>query len=324
MSYASTGGQDIRWDPRRVEMGRNFGTKLWNAARFALSHLTPDDARTPRQPQRLADRWILARLAQAEADVTRAFEAFDLGAATRAAYDFTWSEFCDWYIEAAKPALRAGDATTRATLRHVLEGVLKLLHPVMPFVTSEIWEAVGSTLGVTREQLAWAPWPQATEAGDNEQAALRDFGRLQAAVGAVRALRVDADLPPGQVIPVLLQGDGAAALRAEAEVFSALARVRLEPDGATQGAALAQPVADVVLQLPLEGVIDVGAWTQKQKAKLAAQEAEAQRSRGKLGNERFVQGAPAEVVAEERRRLEEAERLIAAIRASLAQVGQNG
>jgi valyl-tRNA synthetase len=137
----------------------------------------------------------------------------------------------------------------------------------------------------------------------------------------VRALRVDADLPPGQVVPIAWAGEGADALRAEAEVFAALARVTpLPPDGAA-GAALSQPVDDLVLRLPLAGVVDVEAWRAKQHKRLAAQRAEAQRSRGKLGNERFVAGAPAEVVAEERRRLAEAERLIGAIEASLAQVG---
>jgi valyl-tRNA synthetase len=252
--------------------------------------------------------------------VTEALEAYDLGAATRAAYDFTWSEFCDWYLEAAKPALRDGDPRTRHTLRVALEGLLTLLHPIVPFVTSELWEAVGWATGVTgRPQLATSTWPvPATDAAD--PAAERGFARLQAAVAAVRALRVDADLPPGQNVPIAWEGEGADALRAEAEVFAALARVTPLAADAAVGAALAQPIDDLVLRLPLAGLVDVEVWQAKQRKRLAAQRAEAQRSRGKLGNERFVAGAPAEVVAEERRRLAEAERLIAAIETSLAQV----
>jgi valyl-tRNA synthetase len=333
MSHASTGGQDVRWDARRVEMGRNFCNKLWNAARFALGNLGgPSDAGPP---ERLADRWILARLAVASRTVTDALEAFDLGAATRAAYDFTWSEFCDWYLEAAKPALREGDPRTRHTLRTVLEGVLTLLHPIVPFVTSELWEAVGRAVGdEQRPQLAEASWPAVAEVpASSEDAASsadaasspdaeRAFARLQAAVGAVRALRVDADLPPGQVVPIAWEGEGAEALRAEADVFAALARVTpLTEPGVAVGAALSQPVDDLVLRLPLAGVVDVEVWKAKQRKRLETQQAEAQRSRGKLGNQRFVAGAPAEVVAEERRRLAEAERLIGAIEASLAQVG---
>jgi hypothetical protein len=160
MSHASTGGQDVRWDPRRVEMGRNFCTKLWNAARFALGNL--DGPTTPAPPSGSPTAGSCRAWSVASRAVTDALEAYDLGAATRAAYDFTWSEFCDWYLEAAKPALREGDPRTRHTLRTVLEGVLTLLHPIVPFVTSELWEAVGAALGETdRPQLAEAAWPTA-------------------------------------------------------------------------------------------------------------------------------------------------------------------
>ena len=320
MSHASTGGQDVRWDPRRVEMGRNFCTKLWNAARFALSHL--DGPRDDGPPERLADRWVLSRLASATRTVTEALEAYDLGAATRAAYDFTWSEVCDWYLEAAKPALREGDPRTRRTLQRVLDDVLTLLHPIVPFVTAELWEAVGRAVGdAGRPQLAEACWPQAA-AQRADPAAERAFARLQAAVGAVRALRTDADLPPGQVIPIVLEGPGAEALRGAGDVFAALARVELAPaEAPPAGASLAQPVDDLVLRLPLAGVVDVDAWRAKQHQRLVAQQRDAERSRAKLGNERFVAGAPPEVVAEERRRLAEAERLAGAIEASLARIG---
>jgi len=319
MSHASTGGQDVRWDPRRVEMGRNFCTKLWNAARFVLAQL--DGPIDERAPERLADRWILSRLRVAVAEVTDALEAYDLGAATRAAYDFTWSEFCDWYLEAAKPALRDGEPRTRHTLRVVLDGVLQLLHPIVPFVTSELWEAVGRAAGDgERPQLAVASWPEPLAAWQ-DAAAERDFARLQAAVGAVRALRADADLSPGQTVPIVIDGPGADALRAELEVFASLARIDpLDGDAAPAGGSLAQAVDDVVLRLPLAGLVDVTAWRNKQQKRLEAQRRDADRSRAKLANERFVAGAPAEVVAEERRRLAEAERLAEAIASSLRQV----
>jgi valyl-tRNA synthetase len=311
MAHASTGGQDVRWDPRRVEMGRNFCTKLWNAARFVRSNLDgPEDATVP---TRLADRWILSRLQAATDDVTAALEAFDLGAATRLAYDFTWSTFCDWYLEAAKPALREGDARTRATLREALEGVLTLLHPIVPFVTSELWEALGHD-----GQLGEAPWLR-SDPTRRDEAAERDFERLQAAVAAVRQLRADADLPPNQAVPLVLEGAGAEVLMRDATVFGALARATVLTE-APAGASLTQPVADVVLRLPFEGVVDVEAWTAKQRARLEAQRAEVARSTKKLANERFVANAPADVVAEERRRLAEAERLVGEISASLARV----
>ena len=130
MAYTSTGGQDIRWDDRRVEMGRNFTNKLWNAARFAMMNLSegmPDTKNV--KPETLADRWILSRLQRATEEVTRHLDAFDLGAATRAAYEFVWSEFCDWYLEAAKPELREGNALTKAVLARALTDILKLLQP---------------------------------------------------------------------------------------------------------------------------------------------------------------------------------------------------
>ena len=185
-AYLSTGGQDIKHDPRRFEQGRNFANKLWNATRFALMRLgeavpnlqgdddltayvrralVPGDLDLPRSQDvlallrgrddlTLADRWIISRLNAVTAEATAQLEAFDIGAATRTLYSFTWDEFCDWYIEAAKPALAEGKLGTLATLKAVLEHILKLLHPVMPFITSELYEALGH-----RRQLALRVWP---------------------------------------------------------------------------------------------------------------------------------------------------------------------
>src|SRR5690606_30437301 len=158
LSRASTGGQDVRWDDRQVEMGRNFATKLWNAARF----VTMQEGEAAEGPlggsPNLADRWLLSRLQRAVGEVTRALDELDLGAANRAAYDFVWSEFCDWYLEAAKAPLREGDGHTLRTVRHALDVLLRLLHPLMPFVTSELYAAIGR-----ETQVALAPWPEVDE-----------------------------------------------------------------------------------------------------------------------------------------------------------------
>ena len=132
-THMSTGGQDIRWDARRVEMGRNFNNKLWNATRFAfmnLDSINRDGEIDEGSPETLPDRWILSRLQRATREVTLHLEAYDLGAANRTIYDFVWSEFCDWYLEAAKPGLRGGDPRTRFVLKTVLTDILKLLAPV--------------------------------------------------------------------------------------------------------------------------------------------------------------------------------------------------
>ncbi|HKI58177.1 MAG TPA: class I tRNA ligase family protein, partial [Trueperaceae bacterium] len=316
VTHASTGGQDVRWDDRRVEMGRNFNNKLWNAARFARLQLAegPEEAGPP---VRLADRWILSRLQRAVEGATVALEAFDLGAANRLLYDFVWSEFCDWYLEAAKPALQAGDGRSRYVLRTALEAILALLHPMVPFITSELYEALGHDT-----QLGESAWP-AVDTSLLDAAAERDFKTLEAAVGAVRALRSDADLSPGQVVPVHLAGEAAGRVRAEREVAEALARARFRDEPAS-GPALTQVAPGLELRLPFEGLVDEAEWSGRQRKRLEKLRAERERSERKLSNVRFTENAPAEVVAEERRRLSEASDLIERVEAALAQLGTRG
>jgi valyl-tRNA synthetase len=313
MAYVSTGAQDIRWDDRRVEMGRNFANKLWNAARFTLMQLGDAPAEAPLPPHRLADRWITSRLQRAIGEITGHMESFDLGLAARALYDVVWSEFCDWYLEAAKGALRDGDAATRATLRSSLATLVRLLHPVVPFVTSELWEALGE-----EGQIALAPWPE-RDAALVDEAAERDFERLRAAVEGARQLRAEANLAPSQVMPLFATGDDAAFLRGERSTFEGLARATLL-DEAPQGATLNQPLPSVTLALPLAGLVDAAEWRARQEKRLAEARASRERSERKLANERFVQSAPDAVVAEERRRLAEALGLEAAIVSSLGRV----
>jgi len=313
LSRASTGGQDIRWDERQVEMGRNFATKLWNAARFVLMQEgEPGEGPLAGSPN-LADRWLLSRLQRAVREVTRALDELDLGAANRLAYDFVWSEFCDWYLEAAKAPLREGDAHALRTVRHALDVVLRLLHPLMPFVTSELYAALGHD-----EQVALAPWPEADDAlVDPESEAA--FERVQAAVTAARGLRSEAELPPSQTAEVWVAGPGAASLLEHRALIEPLARVALR-EGTPEGSALVGALPDVELRLPLAGLVDVAAYAARQRKRLEQARADAERSRRKLANEGFVKGAPAEVVAEERRRLEEAEALAARLERVLADI----
>ncbi len=316
MVYASTGSQDVRWDERRVEMGRAFANKLWNAARFALPHVSADGraaaAGAPAAPvTRLADRWIGSRTARAVEAVTEHLEALDLGLAARAAYEAVWSEFCDWYLEAAKPALRAADAGTRVTLRSSLGTFVQLLHPLMPFITAELWEALGNG-----EDLATAAWPEVDPHAFDE-AAEDAFAQLQAAVSAVRQLRVEANLSPGQVLDVVVEGPAAEVVAAEPEVFATLARARVL-EVLPAGASLARTLPACTVRLPLEGVVDVDAWRDRQRKRLADARSALARHQRKLNDERFVANAPAAVVTEERRRAEEAAGVAASIEASLA------
>jgi valyl-tRNA synthetase len=313
MAHVSTGAQDIRWDDRRVEMGRNFVNKLWNAARFTLMQLADSPAGAPAPSRQLADRWMMSRLQRVVQEVTDHLDAYDLGLAARALYDAVWSEFCDWYVEAAKAPLKRGDEGTRAALRASLEGLLRLLHPLVPFVTSELWLALGND-----RQLALADWPEVDPTLHDTEAE-RDFDRLRAAVVAVRQLRAEANLAPAQVLPIHVVGEDAAFLAREREVFETLARARLQEE-AVSGAALTQPLPTLTLSLPLAGIVDVAEWRARQERRLADARRERERSGGKLANERFVANAPEEVVAEERRRLAEAEALAKAIASSLERV----
>ena len=312
MAYTSTGGQDIRWDARRVEMGRNFSTKLWNATRFAFMNFGEAVPSTENvTPQTLADRWILSRLQRAVEAVTGHLNAYDLGAATRTAYDFVWSEFCDWYLEAAKPELRAENAATKAVLAKTLTDILKLLHPLVPFITSELYEAMGH-----EEQLGRASWPQVNPDLIDE-AAERDFVRLQNAVTGVRNLRTEGNLPPSQEVSVFAGGAGAETLRANRAVLKSLTRAVML-DEPVAGPSLTQVVPELELKLPLSGLVDLDEWRSRQEKRLKDAQMNREKSAKKLGNAKFVANAPAEVVAEEQRRLAEADELMAGLTATLA------
>lgn len=326
-TFLSTGGQDIKHDPRRFEQGRNFANKLWNATRFALMRLgeaapnmTDDEnlsayvrrAVVPgnadllrsqavlgvlrtRDDLTLADRWIISRLNAVTQEATAQLEAFDIGAAIRTLYSFTWDEFCDWYIEAAKPALSEGRLGTLGTLKAVLEHILKLLHPFMPFVTSELYEALGH-----RRQLALRIWPQADETLHDAEAT-RAFDALRAAVSAARSLKSELGLSPQDRLGVLVEGDLAGTVHENARVVESIARVTLV--SGLEGRTLSAVEQGVIIRAPLEGTVEIGDWLRKQKKRLQELDKQIRQAQGKLSNEGFVARAPAEVIEEERRRV---------------------
>jgi valyl-tRNA synthetase len=329
MTYASTGGQDIRWDSRRVEMGRNFNNKLWNATRFAFMNLGGIISSSPtandtvganairpergQKPTTLADRWITSRLQRAIKDITANLEAYDLGLANRSAYEFVWNDFCDWYLEAAKPQLREGSAETKTVLQTVLINILKLLHPMIPFITSEIYEAFGFD-----HELGYASWPVADDSRIDE-AAEKEFEHLKNAVTATRNLRAEGNIPPSQLINIYAQGAASSILRANQAVFEILSRTTLL-DTAPEGASLSQVVPDIELKLPFAGLIDVNEWKARQEKRLKELQKTLETSERKLGNEKFVSSAPPVVVEEERRRLTESKEVIAGIQSSLSKL----
>jgi valyl-tRNA synthetase len=325
----STGGQDIRHDPRRFEQGRNFANKLWNAARFArlrLAEAAPNltgsddltryvrsavntsdhpplrshDALTglhTRSDLTLADRWIVSRLNAVTAEASAHLDAYDIGAAIRTLYAFTWDEFCDWYIEAAKPALAAGQLGTLGTLKAVLEHILKLLHPFMPFITSELYAGLGH-----RRQLALHAWPQ-PDAGLHDADATRAFDALRAAVSAARSLKNELGLSPQDRLGMMVEGDLAPTVLENARIVEGIARITLLP--ALEGRTLSAVEAGVTVRAPLEGTVDVQEWLGKQRKRLAEFDKQIRQAQGKLQSEGFVARAPAEVIEEEKRRVVE-------------------
>ncbi|MFC4427611.1 valine--tRNA ligase [Deinococcus navajonensis] len=326
-TFLSTGGQDIKHDPRRFEQGRNFANKLWNATRFALMRLgeaapnlqgsdalsayvrraaVPGSADLLRSQEvlgqlreredlTLADRWIISRLNEVTAEATAQLEAFDIGAAIRTLYSFTWDEFCDWYIEAAKPALSEGRLGTLATLKAVLEHILKLLHPFMPFVTSELYEALGH-----RRQLALRVWPR-VDATLHDAEATSAFDALRAAVSAARSLKSELGLSPQDRLGVTVEGDLGGTVLENARVVESIARVTLV--SGLEGRTLSAVERGVTIRAPLEGTVDIADWLGKQKKRLTELDKQIRQAQGKLGNEGFVARAPAEVIEEERRRV---------------------
>lgn len=308
LTYLATGGQDIRLDLRWLEMARNFANKLYNAARFVL--LSREGFAAKEERPTLADRFMRSRLSRGIQEITALYEALDLAQAAREVYELVWSEFCDWYLEASKPALKAGNAHTLRTLEETLAALLKLLHPLMPFLTSELYQALTG-----KEELALEAWP---EPGERDEEAEEAFEALRQAVTAVRALKAEAGLPPAQEVRVYLQGE-VAPVRENLEVFRFLSRAELlleVPDK-----ALVKALPKVTARMPLEGLLDVEEWRRRQEKRLRELLELAERSQKKLASPGFREKAPKEVVEAEEARLKENLEQAARLREALSQIG---
>ncbi|WP_027892811.1 valine--tRNA ligase [Calidithermus chliarophilus] len=310
--YLATGGQDIRHDERRYEQGRNFANKLYNATRFVL--MNKDAIRQTQEAKRedltLADRWMTSRLNRGIAEITEAYEAYDLGRAARLIYDLVWSEFCDWYLEAAKPALREGNQATMKTLETTLAALLKLLHPIMPFITSELYEALTGD----PKQLALQDWPTA---GERDLGAERAFEALQETITATRNLRSELGIAPQQEIAVQLDGPGAALVMENLALFRFLGKA--DATLGTPAKAIAQATPTTTVYLQPEG--DLSSFLERQKKRLAELEKLVAQAQAKLANPGFVERAKPEVVEAERERLAENQAQLERIRANLERLG---
>ena len=311
LARGSSPGGDVAVSEEWVTGARNFCNKLWNATRFALLNGARVPAALP-GPDGLTvpDRWILSRLATVTAEVDALYERFEFGKLCEALYHFAWDEVCDWYLELAKAALPgpAGE-TTRDVLGYVLDALLRLLHPVIPFVTEELWTAL--TGG---DSVVIAPWPGQRLAAEptpdrsaspaappRDPAAQREIEALMRLVTEVRRFRSDQGLRPGQPVPAALTGIAATALAAHEDSIRALLRLSPPGEGFAPTASLA--AEGVTVELDTAGAIDVAAERRRMEKDLAAARTEAEQTQRKLANESFVARAPEEVVAKTRSRL---------------------
>jgi valyl-tRNA synthetase len=302
---------------------RNFCNKLWNATRFALMNgaEVPDAAagakiRSGEEDLSGADRWILARLSAVTAEVDRLLGAYEFGKACEALYHFAWDEFCDWYLELAKVPLSSGDeaaaARTRRVLGFVLDHMLRLLHPVMPFVTDELWCALTG-----EDSVMLAPWPSLEFTDPAAEAEIASLTRL---VTEIRRFRSDQGLKPGQRVPARLVGSvdeplAEALLHQHEDAIRSLLRLTPPADGFGVSASLA--AEGVTVELDLAGTVDVEAERKRLEKDLAAARKEVAQAAGKLGNESFMSKAPEQVVAKTRQRLADAEADIARLEVRL-------
>ena len=337
-------GQDIRLDYNRktdesttVETARNFANKLWNASRFVMMNLDANhgSATISTENLELADRWILSRYAQTVLQVREQLDSYSLGEATRSIYEFFWGDFCDWYIELVKSRLQeSADPTSRATvqqtLRFVLDGILRLLHPFLPHVTEEIWQLL--TYGTSepssdRPVLAIQPYPEIDTSYINEELE-EQFNLLIGTIRTIRNLRAEAEIKPSAKVKAILQSDSdreRSLLEAGQSYILDLARVEdLAVVATVETSATEQAIAGVVgtiqVIVSLVGVVDIGQLVAKLERTLAKLEGAINSTQGRLNNEGYIKKAPPEVVATARAELEESLKQQEILKARLAQL----
>ena len=301
-------GRDIRMSKERVEGYRNFGTKLWNAARFCEMNecVTPADF-DPKSVTNTVNQWILSEAAATVKAINAGLDGFRFNDAAAAAYRFTWNVFCDWHLELAKPLLQGEDeaakAETRATTAYVLDQALKMLHPFMPFVTEELWQQTGQR----DTQLITASWPQLD--GLENADATAEMGWLIELITDIRRLRSEMNVPAGAQIPLIAVGasqETAARLERHQALIQRMARLADIGVSDSVPPASAQTVlGEATLALPLEGVIDFAAERARIEKELSKLDGEIMRLEKKLSNEKFVANAPEAVVAEQREKLDD-------------------
>ncbi len=340
-------GRSINFDSKRCEGYRNFCNKLWNASRFVLMNCEGQDCGIDAQQGsgscndgRLhftqADRWIASRLQRVEAEVAKGFADYRLDNVANTIYDFVWNEFCDWYLEIAKVQIQTGmnmqdqqaglaqQRGTRRTLIRTLETILRLAHPITPFITEELWQKVAPVAGRSGPSVSIAAYPEAQPERIDETAEAH-MARLKTVVDACRTLRGEMNVSPATRLPLFVVGD-AEFMRGAAPVLQALAKLSevkvFDDEAAWSQAAQSAPVAVVgEARLCLHMEIDVAAEKARLSKEVARIEGEITKANGKLGNEAFVAKAPAAVLEQEKKRVADFSATLTRLRDQLARLG---
>ncbi|MFE8069484.1 valine--tRNA ligase [Marinobacteraceae bacterium S3BR75-40.1] len=330
-ALAST-GRDINWDMKRLEGYRNFCNKLWNAARYVLMNTEGEDCGQQGEDVALslADRWIISRLQRAESEVNRHFHQYRFDLAAGVIYEFIWNEYCDWYLELSKPVLWDDNASaerkrgTRRTLVRVLEAILRLAHPIMPFITEEIWQRVAPLAGKDGETIMLQPYPKADDALVDDKAE-QDIEWVKGVIEAIRNIRGEMNIAPGKPIPALFhQGNAEDKRRLEENRQFLVALAKLESlewlEGAEAPMSATQLVGNMEVLVPMAGLIDKDAELARLNKEVEKLDKEIKRLEGKLSNENFTAKAPAEVVEKEKAKLEEAQSSAVRLKAQMDKI----
>ena len=328
LATGSTPGLDVRFSYTKMDSAWNFINKIWNASRYVIMNL--DDETKAELPAdlsvlTLADKWILSRLNETIASVTKNFDKFEFGEAGRSLYNFIWNDFADWYIEMTKETLNGNDEAAKknvqAVLAYVLDNTLRLLHPIMPFVTEAIWQEMPHD----GESIVVAAYPEVKAELDNPTAEA-DFQSLTDLIKAVRTIRTEANAPMSTEIDVLIKTSDENLARIFDENSDYINRfvkpksLEISADVAAPKLAMTQIISGAEVYVPLEELIDLDEEIARLQGDLKKFAGEVKRAEGKLGNEKFVNNAPEAVVAEEREKLADWQAKLAATESRLAEL----
>ncbi|MDP6673911.1 MAG: class I tRNA ligase family protein, partial [Gammaproteobacteria bacterium] len=311
----ASNGRDIRFDLQRIEGYRNFCNKLWNAARYVLLNV---EGKTTvdyiAADQSLPDRWIRSRLGQTIREVSEHFAHYRIDLATKALYEFTWNEYCDWYLELSKPILtdtgnEAEQAATRTTLTTVLEALLRCLHPIVPFITEEIWQRVAPFNGIATDNtsIMLQPYPEPTDF-PSDTAAETELDWIRHFVLGIRQIRGEMDIAPGKALNVFLQDandEDLHLLGVHERYLTKLARlekVTLLPTGEEPPPSATAMLGKLKIFVPMAGLIDVAAERARLEKNRDRVAHGLKRVTGKLANEKFCANAPAAVIEKEQQK----------------------